>query len=60
MGNCGGSGVEVSKEDRENSKAIERDLQKDKKRFEKELKLLLLGAGDSGKSTIARQMKVCK
>jgi GTPase SAR1 family protein len=39
-------------------KEIERDLKKAKRLIQKEVKLLLLGAGDSGKSTVAKQLKV--
>ncbi|KAL7316748.1 hypothetical protein PS15m_003198 [Mucor circinelloides] len=40
------------------SKAIDKQLKIEKKRAGKEIKILLLGAGDSGKSTIIKQMKL--
>ncbi|EGG24473.1 G-protein subunit alpha 7 [Cavenderia fasciculata] len=40
------------------SKQIERQLKNEKKLMDSELKLLLLGTGDSGKSTIVKQMKI--
>ncbi|KAI8991299.1 guanine nucleotide-binding protein alpha-2 subunit [Mycotypha africana] len=40
------------------SKAIDKQLKLEKKRAAREIKILLLGAGDSGKSTIIKQMKV--
>ncbi|KAF7316132.1 Heterotrimeric G-protein alpha subunit [Mycena indigotica] len=55
MGNCG------SQEDRsgkERSDAIDRQLEEDSKKFKKEAKILLLGSGESGKSTIVKQMKI--
>ncbi|KAK1328899.1 hypothetical protein QTO34_011069 [Cnephaeus nilssonii] len=54
-----GSGA--SAEDRElakRSKELERKLQEDADKEAKTVKLLLLGAGESGKSTIVKQMKI--
>jgi len=49
---CGeGDGAKMNKE-------INKTLRTDKKKMEGEVKLLLLGAGESGKSTIAKQMKI--
>lgn len=52
MSCCGGS------ENSAQHKRIQRDLQSDKRALSRTVKLLLLGAGDSGKSTIAKQMKI--
>jgi len=40
------------------AKEIEKQLREDRRRIESEVKLLLLGAGESGKSTIAKKMKI--
>ncbi|KAJ7511653.1 guanine nucleotide binding protein, alpha subunit [Mycena galericulata] len=40
------------------SDAIDRQLAEDSKRYKGECKILLLGSGESGKSTIVRQMKI--
>lgn len=48
----------VDKEAAARSKMIDKDLRADGERASKEVKLLLLGAGESGKSTIVKQMKI--
>ncbi|XP_075550786.1 guanine nucleotide-binding protein G(i) subunit alpha-like isoform X5 [Dermacentor variabilis] len=48
----------ADKEAAERSKKIDRDLRADGERQAREVKLLLLGAGESGKSTIVKQMKI--
>ncbi|CAM1500975.1 Fc.00g101370.m01.CDS01 [Cosmosporella sp. VM-42] len=40
------------------SKELDRVIRQDEKRLSKEVKLLLLGAGESGKSTVLKQMKL--
>ncbi|KAK7077303.1 hypothetical protein SK128_001124 [Halocaridina rubra] len=40
------------------SKAIDRDIQRDRTRYRRQVKLLLLGAGESGKSTFLKQMRI--
>lgn len=49
---CGSSG------DKGKSKKVDQNLGQTKKQLEKELRVLLLGAGESGKSTIFKQMKI--
>jgi len=51
-----GCGQSVAVDD--NTKQLDQQLKEEQKRLAKELKLLLLGAGESGKSTIAKQMKI--
>jgi len=45
-------------EEKKQDKRIAKELGNDRKRTRRTVKLLLLGAGDSGKSTIAKQMKI--
>ncbi|PAA67227.1 hypothetical protein BOX15_Mlig003673g1, partial [Macrostomum lignano] len=42
----------------ERSKAIDREIKAEEENSAKEVKLLLLGAGESGKSTLVKQMKI--
>ncbi|KAI5295754.1 Guanine nucleotide-binding protein alpha-2 subunit [Ascosphaera acerosa] len=56
-GGGGGTGAENVAE-RQRSHAIDKKIEEDAKRLSKECKILLLGAGESGKSTIVKQMKI--
>ncbi|GAA5923181.1 guanine nucleotide-binding protein subunit alpha [Sporobolomyces koalae] len=47
-----------SKEDKERSYAIDKQIDDDAKKLRRECKILLLGSGESGKSTIVKQMKL--
>ncbi|KAK3722460.1 hypothetical protein LTR37_002452 [Vermiconidia calcicola] len=54
---CFGKGNEEDP-DAKKSREIEKQLREDQKRAAKEVKLLLLGAGESGKSTVLKQMRL--
>ncbi|KAI7889932.1 small G-protein GPA3 [Mucor mucedo] len=47
-----------NREERKKSLAIDRELEQDQKKLRRECKILLLGSGESGKSTIVKQMKI--
>jgi energy-coupling factor transporter ATP-binding protein EcfA2 len=49
---------EEEKEAIRRSKLIDRQLQQEKKNLRQEIKILLLGAGESGKSTFIKQMRI--
>ncbi|MCJ1338352.1 Guanine nucleotide-binding protein alpha-2 subunit [Bachmanniomyces sp. S44760] len=58
MGICASSESAEEIEQKKRSQAIDARLAEDSKRFRKECKILLLGSGESGKSTIVKQMKI--
>ncbi|XP_040583967.1 guanine nucleotide-binding protein G(s) subunit alpha [Lepeophtheirus salmonis] len=62
MGCCGltpdKDDVEEEKKQRKTNKEIERQIQKDKQVYRATHRLLLLGAGESGKSTLVKQMRI--
>lgn len=51
-------GCSGSKNKDQQTVEIEKQIDADKKSMKSHVKLLLLGAGESGKSTIAKQMKI--
>ncbi|KAJ5863598.1 uncharacterized protein N7529_005514 [Penicillium soppii] len=50
--------AEVDKEAIQRNQRIERGIKNDKKTLDRTIKILLLGAGESGKSTIIKQMRI--
>ncbi|KAJ7695262.1 G-protein alpha subunit-domain-containing protein [Mycena metata] len=54
----GQSSFKETRSERARSDAIDRQIQSDSKRYKKGCKILLLGSGESGKSTIMKQMKI--
>ncbi|KIW08624.1 guanine nucleotide-binding protein alpha-3 subunit [Verruconis gallopava] len=52
----GGNGED--EEAKKRSQAIDRKIEEDSRRLRRECKILLLGSGESGKSTIVKQMKI--
>ncbi|KAK2070584.1 hypothetical protein P8C59_005068 [Phyllachora maydis] len=57
MGACVSSANEDT-ELKKRSQKIDKELEEDSKRLRRECKILLLGSGESGKSTIVKQMKI--
>lgn len=55
---CSSAHPAGSKEEQEINEQISKQLASEKKKRSNEIRLLLLGAGESGKSTIAKQMKI--
>src|ERR1700722_10068035 len=58
MGLCASGISSEEREAVERSKALDKQLKEGAERAAKDVKLLLLGAGESGKSTILKQMKI--
>ncbi|KAK6336761.1 Guanine nucleotide-binding protein alpha-2 subunit [Orbilia javanica] len=58
MGGCMSREASEEMEQRKKSQAIDREIMDDSRRLRRECKILLLGSGESGKSTIVKQMKI--
>ncbi|EFX01247.1 g-protein alpha subunit [Grosmannia clavigera kw1407] len=55
---CFGARSKNSEVDAARSRELDKAIRADEKRLSREIKLLLLGAGESGKSTVLKQMKL--
>jgi len=51
-------GIEVSEEDKRRHREVEKELKEARAKMAHQVKVLLLGSGDSGKSTILKQMRL--
>ncbi|KAJ5771302.1 uncharacterized protein N7511_003353 [Penicillium nucicola] len=58
MGSCFSSESGGDADQKKRSQMIDRKLEEDSRRLRRECKILLLGSGESGKSTIVKQMKI--
>jgi len=58
MGACMSSETPEESEKKKKSRQIDQQLEEDARRLKRECKILLLGSGESGKSTIVKQMKI--
>ncbi|TEB29259.1 heterotrimeric G-protein alpha subunit, GPA2-like protein [Coprinellus micaceus] len=60
MGSCISTptGVESSDEEKQRNREVEKQLREAKAKMASQVKVLLLGSGDSGKSTILKQMRL--
>ncbi|KAF8310845.1 guanine nucleotide binding protein, alpha subunit [Clavulina sp. PMI_390] len=58
MGNCISNDAMGTSEERSKNKDIEKGIREDREKENKTIRILLLGAGDSGKSTVVKQMRI--